>query len=161
MKEIQIELRSIHETWKITYEKAIQTRTTIKKIAPYHLLIKGEAKKHRTALKNWLKKKAHRHLGHWLRAISYDLNIPFTNLSIRGQKTRWGSCSEYKDINLNYKLLFLPANLVDYVLVHELCHIKELNHSKKFWQLVASYDTNYRVHRKLLHQANQYLPKYI
>lgn len=161
MKETQIELRSIHETWKITYEKAVQTRITIKKIAPYHLLIKGEAKKHRATLENWLKKKARRHLGYWLQAISEDLNIPFNRISIRGQRTRWGSCSEYKGINLNYKLLFLPANLVDYVLVHELCHIKELNHSKQFWQLVASYDVNYRENRKLLHQANQYLPKLI
>lgn len=161
MKETQIELRSIHETWKITYEKTTQIRTTIKKIAPYHLLIKGETKNHRAALENWLKKKARRHLGNWIRAISHDLNIPFINLSIRGQKTRWGSCSAYKNINLNYKLLFLPANLVDYVLVHELCHIIELNHSKQFWQLVASYDANYRENRKLLYQANQYLPKRI
>lgn len=155
---MKIELRAIHETWEIIYEKSNQHRISIKKIAPYQLLIKAPTKKKRAAIENWLKKKAKRHLGSWLQAISEDLNIGYKNLSIRGQRTRWGSCSEYGEINLNYKLLFLPANLVEHVLTHELCHTKELNHSKQFWQLVANYDKNYRTHRKLLHNANQYLP---
>lgn len=157
---MKIELRAIHETWEIIYEKSVQTRVSIKKIAPYQLLIKSSSKqKYRMALETWLKKKARRHLHKWLQAISDDLNLSYKNLSIRGQRARWGSCSEYQEINLNYKLLFLPANLVEHVLTHELCHTKELNHSKQFWQLVASYDANYKTHRKLLHHANQYLPK--
>lgn len=156
---MKVELRAICETWEIAYEKSDQ-RTSIKKVAPYKLLIKSRAKK-RATLENWLKKKARRHLSKWLQAISEDLNITYKNLSIRGQRTRWGSCSEDKEINLNYKLLFLPHNLVEHVLTHELCHIKELNHSKKFWQLVGSIDKNYKTHRKSLHLANQYLPKWL
>jgi len=157
---MKIELRAICETWEIVYEKSKQ-RTSVKKIAPYKLLIKSTRAKKRGALENWLKKKARRHLGKWLQAISFDLNITYTNISIRGQRTRWGSCSEDKEINLNYKLLFLPHNLVEHVLTHELCHTKELNHSKNFWALVGSYDKNYRVNRKLLHDAHQYLPKWL
>ncbi|MFH1412858.1 MAG: SprT family zinc-dependent metalloprotease [bacterium] len=60
----------------------------------------------------------------------------FNKLAIKNQKTRWGSCSKQKNLNFNYRLIFLPTSLVDYVIVHELCHLAELNHSKKFWHLV-------------------------
>ena len=59
------------------------------------------------------------------------------NISIKNQRTRWGSCSKQGNINFNYKIALLPEQLVNYIVVHELCHLAELNHSKKFWQLVA------------------------
>ena len=65
-------------------------------------------------------------------------------VSVRNQKTRWGSCSKSGNLNFNYKILFLEEPLADYIVVHELCHLQELNHSQKFWNLVAQVFPNYR-----------------
>jgi len=67
----------------------------------------------------------------------------FNRVSIRNQKTRWGSCSKKGNLNFNYRILMLPEYLANYIIVHELCHLKELNHSPKFWNLVAQIMPNY------------------
>lgn len=71
-------------------------------------------------------------------------NFSYKNISVKNQKTRWGSCSKRGNLNFNYKILFLPEKLADYIVVHELCHLGELNHSKKFWQLVEKAIPKYK-----------------
>ena len=76
----------------------------------------------------------------------------FFAISIRNQKTRWGSCSKKGNLNFNYKITLLPPRLADYIIVHELCHLREMNHSKKFWLLVAKTIPNHKILRKELRQ---------
>lgn len=78
-----------------------------------------------------------------------------TSFGFRAQKTLWGSCSSTGDISLNWKLLIAPLAIIDYVIIHELCHIKHMDHSKKFWDLVNDHCAQYKIHRKWLRQ-NQY-----
>ena len=63
--------------------------------------------------------------------------LMFNKITIKSQKTRWGSCSKKQNLNFNYKIPFLPPKMRDYIMVHELCHLKEFNHASRFWRLVA------------------------
>ena len=87
--------------------------------------------------------------------ISKKYNLEFNTLKITSAKTRWGSCTSKKNINFSYRLIMAPIKTIDYVIVHELAHLKEMNHSKKFWDLVEEmmlwlYPWDYKVHKKWL-----------
>ena len=69
---------------------------------------------------------------------------------IKNLKSRWGSCSERGNLNFNYKILFLPPEVADYIIVHELCHLREFNHSPKFWALVEEVVPNQKQLRRAL-----------
>lgn len=77
-------------------------------------------------------------------------NFEYKRISIRDQKSRWGSCSSQKNLNYNYRLCLLPQELAEYIVVHELCHIQEMNHSSRFWQLVAQTIPDYKLRQKKL-----------
>lgn len=76
--------------------------------------------------------------------LNFNYNFSYNRISIRNGKTRWGSCSRKGNLNFNYKILFLPPSVRDYIITHELCHLKEFNHSKGFWALVARTQPNYK-----------------
>lgn len=78
----------------------------------------------------------------------------YKKISIRNQKSRWGSCSKKGNLNFNYRIALLPQELSDYIVVHELCHVRELNHSKGFWDLVAKIIPEYKKLRKELHSKH-------
>ena len=88
--------------------------------------------------------------------------LPFTGgsfqrITIRDQKTRWGSCSARGTLSFNWRLMLAPPAVLDYVVVHELCHLTHMNHSPAFWALVESVCPDYRIHRKWLKEHGQEL----
>lgn len=85
--------------------------------------------------------------------LNVQYGFPYKLVSIRNQKTRWGSCSKSGTLSFNYRLLFVDSAIRDYVLVHELCHTQQMNHSVKFWQLVSLSIPNYKVLRQELRRA--------
>lgn len=77
-------------------------------------------------------------------------NLEVRRISIRNQKSRWGSCSSKKYLNFNYRLALIDRDLADYIIVHELCHLAEMNHSRAFWKLVEHTIPDYKNRKKLL-----------
>lgn len=108
------------------------------------------------ALIKWYKQHFSEIVKERLENYSLQLKAAPIKVVIKNQKTMWGSCSKKGNINLNWKLVMAPVEIIDYVIVHELCHLKVMNHSKDFWNLVASVLPNCEKSRKWL-KANGYM----
>jgi predicted metal-dependent hydrolase len=81
-----------------------------------------------------------------------ELGVRYERIEIRDQRTRWGSCSTRGTLSFNWRLVLAPLDVLDYVVVHELCHLLEPNHSRRFWRLVESRRPNWRAQRDWLHE---------
>ncbi len=148
------------ERWQLEVNTNQRTTTTLR---AYHktrgLHISGPTPQAQcAALQRWLSERAKHVLVPWLEKVSKEIGLPFNRVSVRAQKTRWGSCSSRKNINLNRALLFAEADTVRYLFIHELCHTVHLNHSPQYWDLVASKEPNYKQHEARLNQLARQLP---
>jgi hypothetical protein len=106
----------------------------------------------RAAIEGWYRRQA-RHVfaeraAHWNTQFGYN----YGRIAIRDQKSRWGSCSRQGNLNFNWRLLLAPLVVLDYIVIHELAHLKEGNHSPRFWALVAEQCPDYRDQRAWLRQ---------
>jgi hypothetical protein len=99
-----------------------------------------------TVTKHYLEhKELARSLAHSrLEYFNQHYNLPYKRVAIKNQRRCWGSCSSLRNLNFNYKIYFLPPHLRDYIIVHELCHLVELNHKQEFWNLVAQQIPEYQ-----------------
>ncbi len=102
----------------------------------------------------WLKQKAENYIPARVKYLSKKIGIKPKRVNVKEQKTRWGSCSSLGNIALNYKLMRFNKKVIDYVIIHELCHLREMNHSKKFWDLVFSFMPDYQIYKKKLKTYN-------
>jgi len=157
----QIDVRLRNETWKVVYIFEERKTTTLTEKPHHVLIIKGNTRSKlvvKRLIKTWIRKRAEELLPDWLDSISQKIDIYAQGLSIRDQRTRWGSCSPQNAISLNQKLILLPPQLVEYVIIHELCHTQVHSHSKKFWSRVANYLPDYQARRKLLREYEKKIP---
>ena len=142
-----INLGLLDEIWRTEYTASPAERIRVSEQAGSVLLVAGPVEDPVVvagALNQWLQKRAKDVLVPWLGRLSGELSLPFSRVSVRRQKTKWGSCSAEKSISLNRNLLFLPEPMARYVLVHELCHCRRLDHSKRFWSLLESFEPHAR-----------------
>lgn len=93
-----------------------------------------------------------------LAELNRQYNFAYKKVSIRSQKTRWGSCSKSGTLSFNYRLLFVDPAIRDYVLVHELCHTRQMNHSARFWALVSQVIPHYKQYRAALRSLDRGMP---
>ncbi len=143
----QVHLPAIGRTFHVTSEEQEVPCVTVREAGPDAIQVVGRIRDGRTcrlALSRWLASLAKEHLTPRLKALGAKMDLKAQRISVRHQRTRWGSCSKQRNISLNLNLLFLPPEHVDYVLIHELCHIAELNHSRRFWALVERHCPDYR-----------------
>lgn len=113
------------------------------------------------ALKNWYTLNANKLLVDRFNEINKVVKLSFNNLHIINSRAKWGMCDNKRNIYLNYKMIMLPHNLIDYIIVHELMHLIELNHSKNFWAEVKKILPDYKDRQKLLKQCNFVLEIFI
>jgi predicted metal-dependent hydrolase len=90
-------------------------------------------------LEMWYRLQADQLIREKVRTTSLKMGLAYNRVVIRGQRTRWGSCSCKKNLNFNWRIIMAPEPVIDYVVIHELSHLKQMNHSKKFWNIVAKY----------------------
>lgn len=106
----------------------------------------------RAALETWYRRQARALFAERIEHANLAFGFRYGRVSIKDQKSRWGSCSTKGNLNFNWRLLLAPSDVLDYVVVHELAHLKIQNHSPQFWALVATACPEFRVHRRWLRQ---------
>lgn len=152
-KPNSLHLKMLDEIWTIHYVKGNDKQIQYHELPQYHLQITGGVESSaliHKVLGRFLKNKADAIFSHSMQKLAQQHGFSYSAISIRGQKTRWGSCSKKQSISLNYKLLLMPKLTAHYVFIHELCHTLEMSHSKRFWQLVERCDPNYHQHEQYL-----------
>jgi len=160
----EISLAAIRQIWPVRYHYVQCSKKVIQRAINGRLIFTGPMKKFDDCLpafNRWLRSVAQRYLPDYLLQVSEEIKLPFNRVSIRSQKTLWGSCNRQKDISLNDRLLFLPYELMRYVMIHELCHTVYFSHGKRFWQLVDRFDQNYKYNERSLRDVSKYIPTYL
>ena len=159
----EIIFHALNEVWKIEYLPC-QSKLELFARPDFKIILTGKVENPlacKGKLVLWIIQYANKSLTTHLNQLSQHTKLFFSTCTIRNQKSRWGSCSSNQSINLNYKLIFLPYLLMRHVIIHELCHTQHFNHSPAFWNEIAKYDKNWRVHKKELRQADQFIPGWI
>ena len=152
----EIELRFLDQRIQVNYQPT--TRPGFRQTGSGLAIQEGTNDQVLKTLRDWLRHQARQALTPALHQIADEFGFRFKRTSIRSQKSRWGSCSSSGTISLNDQLLFMPANTVRYLMIHELCHTRHMNHSADFWRLVSSCCPDFRDHEHVLAHGRSLIP---
>lgn len=159
-----IRLAALGETWRVVYADG-RVHSGIRLASEAGQLVLSGSDLTRDAvilkLKGWLRSRVRDNLFPLAETLASKHHLKLQGLLVKSQRTRWASCSAKRNLALNTKLLFLPPELVRYVVVHELCHTVHMNHSSEFWRLLASHEPGYRALDKALREAWKTLPPWV
>lgn len=164
----EIELRAVGERWNVVYLDRAARRPIVRRAGgrlEVHAACAGgrvsDPQAVADALRAWLRDQAALHLTPWLHEEARRLDMAPKAVQIRLQRTRWGSCSSSATVSLNAALLFLDPPVVRYLLVHELCHLRSLDHSRRFWRTVERFEPHYRELDRALSGARSLVPAWV
>ena len=159
-----VKLPGIERTFCVRYERDDGSKTVRYRVSGNTVILAGATRNESkcvAALKRWLTALAKKEYLPRLRALSALTTNAFRKMHVRGQKTCWGSHSSTGTISLNYCLLFLDPQHLRYVMIHELCHARHMNHSQRFWRLVGSFEPNFRRLDKDLNSCWKRIPTWV
>jgi predicted metal-dependent hydrolase len=140
-----IDLALLERRWPVEYSSARRASRTEASDGTLRIALRADTDAAvGEALLRWLTAQASQHLAAHLAELSRETGIGFERLQLRRQRTRWGSCSSAGAISLNVCLMFQRPPVVRYLLIHELCHRLQMNHSRRFWGLVETFEPNWR-----------------
>ena len=150
---VSIDLKAVGESFTLRYLRG--TRVRVRENGDeLHVFTPDESRGTVwPALQNWLKQKARPHLSACLTACTAETGLQPSRLQVRLQKTRWGSCSPNGTISLNAAVMLRSPEEMRYVVIHELCHLRHMNHGKRYWQLVGRFEPDYRAIDRSLARA--------
>jgi predicted metal-dependent hydrolase len=139
---------------RIEYVAEEQAGSDEKRLAVYWPKDLGSPRPHkiRMLLVEWYKRQAKTIIKERVETWSKQMRLSYNRIAIKDQKTRWGSCSSLRNLNFNWRLVMAPLPVLDYVVVHELAHLVEMNHSKRFWDLVETHFPAYPECKRWLKQ---------
>lgn len=147
-KALQTDLFSFDFSVPITKPKIPKASVTLEQ----NVLRIAHAPNPRVQLERWYKSEAERVIKARVEHYCQQLGWPLPKVFIRDQKRRWGSCNAKGELRFNWRLVMAPLELLDYVVVHEMAHLKVLDHSAKFWRLVERIMPDYKIHHKALNE---------
>jgi len=159
----RIDFHAIEVSWEVRARATAARRLSINYHRPGYIDIQGPVEDEllgRHLLGRFLVVQAESHLPRLLSLLSRSTALGYRTVSIRRQRSRWGSCSAHGAISLNAALLFLPYRMTRYVLLHELCHTQHLNHSQRFWALVERHCPDYRRIEREMRDARDFVPRW-
>lgn len=160
----EIRLPAVNAYWTLMGHATAARGVRVTPSDPARLVVSGQiadVTACRRALGRWLLRQGQAHLPSRLDAVSHACGLSYARSTVRLARSRWGSCSRSGVISLNARLLLVPAPLVDYVCVHELCHTQVPNHSPAFWRLVGRHCPSYPDLRAELRVAGRALPEWV
>ena len=153
----RVELRAFSLSWPVEY-RGTAARTASARVSGGMLVVSGnidDAGACLSALGRWLDREARALLLPMLAEVARDAGVAYASARVRHQQRRWGSCSARKTISLNRNLVFIPPVLVRSLMLHELAHIRELNHSARFWSHLATLDPDAHRNREAMRDAGK------
>jgi predicted metal-dependent hydrolase len=159
----EIVLPAIGERWAVEYASGARRLRAEASAGGGYLRVSGpeQAQVRRQQLRAWLMARGRETLAPWLASVSDEVGLPYSRVTVRRQRSRWGSCSAKHAISLNCALLFLEPPLVRHLMLHELAHTRHLDHSRTFWRLVAQLDPDYETAERRLRAAWSEVPAWV
>ena len=160
----KLDLTALGENWHVSYQDGKERGRLLTNhdgFALTYFATNHSQERVFAVLRRWLNTRAKTVLVPQAFALAKELGFEIKRVTIRNQRSRWGSCTSKKTLSLNLKLLFLEPEQLRHVLVHELCHTVHLNHSSDFWSLVAKHEPDYKTMNKTMKTTWRQVPQWV